>query len=260
MAMNRHMDELVSIQQCEQDYTTGSVLAIVQFPAGAGRDCNGFAFKSEYRIRVDYKKLMATGSAKLQVLFDPRKQARFRRRFNLQQLPEGIDYVIDLTPPAEGAELADLTALLWLPRATKVWYLAGLYSPDEIIQKGPEPASINKRPLAHKPVGSVLTLGHDDRCSCILHRRDGPEPLWQVHSDGIPGIFEGDHDPEYRQIRDYCPVRHRVNIIRLLLAINGADILINSATRMWTLVHIAIDLEITSVIVRICQIPSLGVI
>ena len=76
------------------------------------------------------------------------------------------------------------------------------------------------------------------------------QAAWEVQ--GAHGIYNpGPQDepiPAWRDIPDYCPIRHRVAIIRLIRAINGADLLINSATRMWTLANMAIQLDLTNVV------------
>lgn len=74
--------------------------------------------------------------------------------------------------------------------------------------------------------------------------------LWQV-SPTVPGIVEEDalspvpkHIPDWRRVKDYCNIRHRAAIMRILRAINGEGLLINSATRMWTLAQTALYLEV----------------
>ena len=45
--------------------------------------------------------------------------------------------------------------------------------------------------------------------------------------------------PHYRKIPDYCPFRHCNSIIRLLMFIEGHNIILDSASRVWTLLGIA---------------------
>ena len=76
---------------------------------------------------------------------------------------------------------------------------------------------------------------------------------WEI-KDGLPGIveenpFPGSHIPPWRKVEDYCPIRHRVAIIRVLRAINGKGLLLNSAVRMWTVAQVAISLEVPQVVV-----------
>lgn len=248
-AMDRHMFEFGSIYQAELEFNTGSVLAVVHFPRDPGTDCSGFGFRPVYRMRLDYQRLVNTSSAKLLDMLAPENQQRIRRRLKLQELPEGVDYVLDLTPPSEGTELADLTASLWLPKGAKIWHLAAHYAPDPVVEFGSANSGYHKRPLTASTVAAGLALGHDDRCTCLGEYRGDQAQLWKANSEGVPGILSEVEVPAYRQIADYCGIRHRTNILRILRAINGADILINSATRMWTLVRVAVDLEVTSLIV-----------
>ncbi|KAK4193835.1 hypothetical protein QBC35DRAFT_422155 [Podospora australis] len=248
-AVDSHFLEISAIRQAHID-ATGSVLAVVTFPKDSGSSpaCDGKKWQDTY-IRMDYDKLRGLGSSKINDMFKPRAQQRFRRNLNMSSLPEGVEYVLDFTPPREGPELADLTAALWLPKMVKYWFLAGQYLPDRCLANGPES---DARPLADKAVGSIMTLGHDDACrkpNCLwVDVAD-----WRV-SEGVPGIVPDDgvnpnHIPAFRNVEDYCPIRHRVAIIRVLRAIKGHGLHLNSAVRMWTVAQVAIYLEVPNVVV-----------
>lgn len=45
--------------------------------------------------------------------------------------------------------------------------------------------------------------------------------------------------PHYRVIPDYCPVRHCNSIVRLLMLIEGHNVILDSASRVWTLLGIS---------------------
>ncbi|KAH7035599.1 uncharacterized protein B0I36DRAFT_318698 [Microdochium trichocladiopsis] len=51
-----------------------------------------------------------------------------------------------------------------------------------------------------------------------------------------------------RMVPEYCPVRHRANIIRLIRTILGADLVLNSAIRVYTIAGIAKQFDCASVI------------
>lgn len=161
-AIDSHLMEIVSIRHTPAGDNHNSVLAFVRFPEDArpGCACDGARWE-DVRIRMSYDKLMALGSTKIQEMFSPSAQRRFRRRLRLETLPPGIEYVVDFTPPSEGPELADLTAALWLPKVVKLWFLAGQYVPNPVLERKD---GIYRRPLADKAVGSIMTLGHDDVC------------------------------------------------------------------------------------------------
>ncbi|KAK0715808.1 hypothetical protein B0H67DRAFT_251026 [Lasiosphaeris hirsuta] len=251
-AADNHLTEIPGL--FETDNGSGNVLALIKFPGDfeRGQSCSGKRWEA-MSIRMSYDKLIALGSTKIAEMFDPKRQARTRRRNNFTTLPPGIEYVLDFTPPAEGAELADLTAALWLPRMVKIWFLAGQYLPDSIVESGPLPSIYDKRPLGDMAVGATMVLGHDDVCKSESCRVDLAE--WQVKT-GVPGIVDEDiyndgqtHIPAFRRIEDYCPIRHRVAIMRILRAIEGHDLLLNSAPRLWTVAQVAIHLEVPRVVV-----------
>ncbi|KAL2023063.1 hypothetical protein VTK56DRAFT_3973 [Thermocarpiscus australiensis] len=248
-ARDSHMRELASLKEPLSGDCQGSVLAIVRFADDdSARSCDGKRWR-DVRIRMSYERLMSLGSSKIRDMFSPRAQARFRRQPGLEPLPHGIEYVLDFTPPAEGPELADLTAALWLPKMVKLWFLAGHYVPDSVLARGSD--GLQRRPLAEKTVGAILTLGHDDVCkyhSCLTDMSQ-----WQIN-DKVPGIIDEctdfpSHIPAFRKVEDYCPIRHRVAIVRVLRAINGESPLLNSAVRMWTVAQVAICLEVPQVVV-----------
>ncbi|KAK3990122.1 hypothetical protein QBC44DRAFT_240099 [Cladorrhinum sp. PSN332] len=250
-SVDLHLMELSALRQTLVE-DRGNVLAVVTFPKNEHprpRGCDGQSWEEDLRIRMSYDKLICLGSSKITSMFRPRAQERFRRQLNLTKLPDGIEYVLDFTPPAEGPELADLTAMLWLPRLVKLWFLAGHYVPNEVLARG---LGIWYRPMADKAVGCVLTLGHDDVCKSDNCLHDLCE--WET-KENVPGIVNedpliyGTHISPFRKIEDYCPIRHRVAIMRVLRAINGHDLLLNSAVRMWTVAQVAISLEIPQVVV-----------
>ncbi|KAK3943843.1 hypothetical protein QBC46DRAFT_253231 [Diplogelasinospora grovesii] len=252
-AADSHIYEIQSIMDENCMNNSGNVLAIVTFPSGnvANRSCVLRPW-TDLQLRMNHEKLMSLGSSKIRDMFSPRCQERFRRRHNMQQnLPPGIDYILDFTPPTEGSELADLTAALWLPRMVKLWFLAGHYQPDDILKDGPGVSIFARRPLAEKAVGAILAMGHDDACKSLDCLTDLTS--WQVGD--VPGIVDEDpaqglnHIPEFRKVDDYCRIRHRVAIMRVLRAISGHSLLLNSAVRMWTVAQVAIYLEVPQVVV-----------
>lgn len=272
-SLDTHMAELAVVKNPPTRDFQAKVLAVVRFPSEdyTKTACDGQPW-SDVQLRMSYEKLMRLGSKKIQDMFTPRAQARFRRHLGFEQgLPRGIEYVLDFTPPSEGPELADLTAALWLPRVVKLWFLAGQYIPDPILADG---IGVQTRPLADKAIGGILTLGHDDVCKGLGCAYTAPgaflpsdgcpmltDPLgassyadWQALPLGeLPGIVENPagerHIPAWREVEDYCPIRHRAAIVRVLNAINGESLLLNSAVRMWTVAQVAISLDIPQVVV-----------
>ncbi|RYP71548.1 hypothetical protein DL770_008114 [Monosporascus sp. CRB-9-2] len=74
-----------------------------------------------------------------------------------------------------------------------------------------------------------------------------PTPPQKGETEGILDL--ADIAPSAsRDIAEYCPIRHRANLIRLLLAIQGEDLVLNSAPRVYTLVGIAKILDCVNVL------------
>ncbi|KAL1840704.1 hypothetical protein VTJ49DRAFT_199 [Mycothermus thermophilus] len=249
-AIKLHMNEIASLRI--PSHNDGNVLAVVTFPRDdlSARACDGEPWH-DIHLRMSSEKLLKLGSKVISDMLTSKAQARFRRRLGFKELPDGIEYILDFTPPEEGIELADLTTALWLPRVVKLWFLAGLFMPAEALSSVP---CLPHRPLADKAVGAVLALGHDDVCragTCLTLLGD-----WEPRPDRkVPGIVDDNpsegvhHIPSWRKVDDYCPIRHRVAIARVLRAINGDDLLLNSAVRMWTVAQVAISLEVPQVVV-----------
>lgn len=292
-AADNHIMEVISLSSGHGE-REGDVLAIITFPTDthSSHACDGREWVGEdWQLRMSSEKLKSLGSAKIDAMFEPGLQTRVRRRFGFSLLPPGISYILDFSPPREGAELAEQTVALWLPKMVKLWFLAGHYIPHVVVGVGASPKawasvyqgwpkdgtwieenSLHGRPLGDKTVGATLALGHDDACrsndckllpptcqaTLKLTTFPGLNDLeeWKVNHR-VPGIVDvfgafGSAEkcvPSWRQIDDYCPIRHRAAIVRVLRAINGHDLLLNSAPRMWTVAQVAIYLEIPQVVV-----------
>ncbi|KAJ4411721.1 hypothetical protein N0V85_003792 [Neurospora sp. IMI 360204] len=254
-AINHHFNELNLLMSRTTEDGEGNVLAVVTFPKNADAiACNGSRWQTLW-LRMSFPTLVGLSSSKINAMFDPRRQERMRRQLGMETLPPGIDYVLDFTPPTEGSELADLTAALWLPKMVKLWFLAGHYCPEEILESGHRTSIWDKRPLASRSVSAMLALGHDDACRSLLQFCSMDRSEWKPKD--VPGIVDVDPEaeehsnyfPTFRRIPDYCGIRHRVAIMRVLHAINGNGLLLNSAARMWTVAQVAIHLEIPQVVV-----------
>ncbi|KAL7899439.1 hypothetical protein HDV63DRAFT_373251 [Trichoderma sp. SZMC 28014] len=275
--------ELCRLRSVGAELDKGDTLVFIDYPEIGRRhseqtDCYGIKYSSQ-RFRVHSEKLLATGSAKFAEMLNPTYQFRVQRRKKLtKSLPEGVKYVLDLTPPSEGDDLVfQMTQLSLTPGIIKWWAANDL----------------------HK-VTSWLVTGHDDICSCGQR----PIPRWgvpkeegkektqtqNVSEEPIPNDDSNNHNhnthnpnkdkdkentssekvtpptshdliskkmhginrpyetPKYRDIPDYCPTRHRNNIIRLLMMIEGHDVMLDSANRVWTLVGLAKIFDCPSVV------------
>jgi hypothetical protein len=268
----------------------GDTLVFIDYPDcprdyKSQADCYGMNYRSQ-QFRVSSAKLLATESSKFAEMLGPTYQFRIKRRRRMvNSMPEGVKFLLDLTPPSEGDELVfQMTELSLTPGLTKWWTSYSIHSTD-----------------------ATLVAGHDDVCSCavpthahlphpdIPYQLDMPpssasEPVASASSEpsdpetnGEQAELDGAQDPPpyttgrvikhgarinaemllilkarkqstvyeippYRQVPDYCPIRHRNCIIRLLLLIHGHHVMLDSATRVWTLVGVAKILDCSMVI------------
>lgn len=101
----------------------GDTLVYISYP-GDGKcfDSTGFEISAgPHRVRSG--RLLATGSKVFAELLGPTNQYRtIRRKKLLGNLPYGIKYVLDLTPPDEGDEAVELTSELSCSLGVRLWY------------------------------------------------------------------------------------------------------------------------------------------
>ncbi|KAF4973717.1 hypothetical protein FZEAL_9244 [Fusarium zealandicum] len=257
--------ELYRLHAVSFELNQGDTLVFVDFPisqnAGLSKaDCNGITYKSQ-QLRVHSSNLLDTGSSKFAEMLGPTNQFRtLRRRKLVNKLPEGVKYVLDLTPPSEGDELVfQMTELSLTPGIMK-WWSSSLRS----------------------QVDSWLVCGHDDICMCDRLKpelakdhesqqsapsaspsQDAPAHSEEKEESKFPKLplrsetalrmkarseNEVYETPPYRRILDYCPVRHRNGIIRLLMLLEGKGVILDSATRIWTLVKLSTIFDCESVL------------
>ncbi|KFA51652.1 hypothetical protein S40293_02796 [Stachybotrys chartarum IBT 40293] len=250
----------------------GDTLIIIDYGSdpknSQGRtDCFGMSYRSQ-QFRVHSANLRATGSSKFLDMLKPSYQFRvLRRRKLVNKLPQGVDYVLDLTPPSEGDELVfQMTELSLTPGIIKWWSASMLHQFQPALTSGhddicicridpssadlPKPPDIVPQTPAPEPAPEAIDANKETNVTNNETKEAGqndsfkpqfPIPptaasLLRSKEAGINQVYE---TPKYREIPDYCPVRHRNNIIRLLMLIEGTNIALNSASRVWTLVALA---------------------
>ncbi|KAI0845150.1 hypothetical protein F5Y00DRAFT_273305 [Daldinia vernicosa] len=228
---SREKTDLTRLLHVHVECDDGDTLVVVNFPSGYP-SCSREEWTPK-RFFVHSEKLLATGSKVFANLLSPKKQARFQKGLELAGETISQRFVIDLTPSAEGDDLAAQLIELSLPPSVTDWWTS-------------------KERLGISP---YLVSGHDDHCPyhdevplhCVkktsyIEQKLGPR-------ERLPTIDLLDIETvKSRTIDDYCPIRHRVNIVRLLLAIEGYDLVLNSAPRVYTLTSIASILDCTRVI------------
>ncbi|KAK8010393.1 hypothetical protein PG990_009358 [Apiospora arundinis] len=229
--------------QAQAQAARGDTLVQVLFPSSGCVRCDGTTW-THVQFRMSADVILDTGSAVFRdklVKVTPEMRARRKQDPANPMLPEDVEYILDLTPPEVDDELAALVGTLSVPDSVRSWWQSGL--------------RLN--------IKRSLVCGHDDVCP---NHRKVPEDC-----ERLPGVATTTTQHFYqeqlpvldlddlvgpvitRQIPDYCPIRHRANIIFLLEAIicgNSAPVLdmLDSATRVYTLVKLAKDLDCIRVI------------
>ena len=105
----------------------GDTLVIIKYPNNQpAYDAYGFQLKDLHRVHSE--KLLATNSKVFKEKIESTwLQHRAAKRAGvLNNLPEGIRFVIDLTPPEEGEEALQLTAELCCSEGIREWHTAQL--------------------------------------------------------------------------------------------------------------------------------------
>ncbi|GAP86874.2 hypothetical protein SAMD00023353_2400140 [Rosellinia necatrix] len=199
--------------------TSGDTLVRVAFPAGHFVDCGGYKWATK-EFLMNSRQLLATGSSVFEKLLSPEAQEHAKRHFSYSSgTHPGTEYVLDLTPPIVEDESASLVAKLSLRSSVRNWWRAYL-----VLR-----------------VSKYLVSGHDDVCPQHVEVL-----LSDFEADG--GVDRKGNDvvdigelgsPISREIEDYCPIRHRAALLRLLMAISYGDLILNSAPRTATMAVIA---------------------
>jgi len=229
----REAADVAALDSLETTYATGDTLVLVDFPEAKQPyiKCNGRHWRAT-SFRVPSAALLGTGSTYFAKLYSPRAQARVRKHVDLAKFGEGIEYVLDLTPSLEGDDAAAQLIELSIPEGVRNWWLS----------------------MTRLGVSRFLVSGHDDHCPShidvpieyesteVLNKRDENLPR-----DNLDHIVMS----QLRMVPDYCPVRHRANIIRLIRTILGEDLVLNSAIRVYTICGIAKQFDCASVIVSL---------
>lgn len=248
----RNMD-LYMLHQIHFELVTGDTLVFVDLPNSVKdsrkqADCDNIAYRSQ-SFRVSSETLLATGSAKFKELLGPSYQFRVQRRRKLvNKLPEGVKFVLDLTPPSEGDDLVfQMTELSLTPGITNWWISDKFHTIDPAHVSGHDDACTCKRQSPSLSAGEILDPGLAN-AGTLATKPHLPPTASIVDRFREEGNNELYLTPQFRKIPDYCAVRHRNAIVRLLIVIEGRDICLDSASRVWTLIGVAKILDCIDVI------------
>ncbi|KAI3333049.1 hypothetical protein F4824DRAFT_473811 [Ustulina deusta] len=223
-AYNREEEDYKRLQYLSVANTSGDTLVIVKFPDGDFVHCNGRKWNTK-EFLMESEQLLATGSSVFAKQLSPKAQAQTRR--HLSDRYKQHRYVLDLTPQIEGDESASEVAQLSLSDGVIDWWKSHFIS----------------------NVSKYLVSGHDDNCpyhfADLLSEDKTLEKVRQMEDPIDIGQLEC---PSLRKILDYCPIRHRAAILRLLVAIRHGDLVLNSAARVATMAVVAKQFDCVNVV------------
>jgi hypothetical protein len=199
----------------------GDTLVVISYPNDQEL-YNPAGFKlSSKNHRVHSEKILATGSGVFQKLLSDRAQQRALKRAGYNSsnpLPTGIKYVLDLTPPDEGDDAVELISNLSCSHGIRRWAKIG----------------------TSFGVDKKLVTGRDE----FVRPRHYPI---EEHNLSLSPNEDGSVNED--EILEYCPVRHRAGIERLLRLIEGRDPRLDSAPKILTLAVLGKYFDCTRVVV-----------
>ncbi|KAJ8129347.1 hypothetical protein O1611_g4287 [Lasiodiplodia mahajangana] len=224
----REQDDVYYLGNLNVTTTSGDTLVIMEFLAGDSVNCHNRQWET-IEFLMDSQQLLATGSSVFAEKLSPEAQAQARRRLDRDGKSHvNTRYVLNLTPPEEGDVLASQVVQMSLSDGVRNWWQSHY--------------------ILH--ISEYLVSGHDDLCpqhiEAILTEHK-IEERYNGRDDDTMSIG-GLECPPFRQIADYCPVRHRAAILRLLMAIPHGELVLNSAPRVATIAVVAKILDCTKIV------------
>ncbi|EKD17467.1 hypothetical protein MBM_04328 [Drepanopeziza brunnea f. sp. 'multigermtubi' MB_m1] len=251
--------DLLAVEYAKSLLNEGDTLVFVRFPNNVpAYDSTGSAVSEKHRVHSE--KLKAASPEFKRLLEDDWQQHRFKRRNKLVgQLPAGITYILDLTPPDEGDEALNLTANLSCSLGIRSWYrteftegeaahglVGGLdettVHPGQAWDEEPDSVSDDDTPwTASVSSQQGLRMRFEDDSDYSLEATlEESRKMYNELRDGQRGNKKTAENAEREKVvLDYCPIRHRTGIRRLLQVIEGKDPRLDSAPKVWTLAVLA---------------------
>ncbi|KAJ5783249.1 hypothetical protein N7457_005023 [Penicillium paradoxum] len=196
--------------------------------------------------RIHSETLLATGSAYFKRLFTPRVQTRVRKRRGLAgNLPGGIQYVLDLTPPMLDEDAIIFLTELSCPMGIRTWAskrsvwhlpLSCVGGQDEL-----EPTEqLIQNPTSHESE----TDTYIDPADNSSEEEDEALPPMQ---DAVPPDAPPPMGRQERLPVEYSASRHREGIEHILHVLEGLHISIDTPCKLWTFFALAKIFDVATV-------------
>ncbi|MCJ1436512.1 hypothetical protein MMC27_005891 [Xylographa pallens] len=264
------MQQTRAVNLVRLDMPDGDTLVFIDAPAQQP-DQDEFTYtqiQARYHnpFRMRSSTLKSLCSPFFDFLLSPTAQFRvLRRRKLVNNLPFGIKYVLDLTPPSEGDDAVRLTENLSCKIGVRQW---GLSCDRWMISEGlvggqDELSRLKVQSKQTKPTTKIQWIQGKGTVTETVFVNDtanlpGNAPKTPVQKSFVSTIGSSpvkESSPDYglhdqtggitrdgrtsKLPADYIPIRHRFAIERVLNGVEGRDPNIDSAVKLWTTFAVA---------------------
>lgn len=198
--------------------------------------------------RVHSQNLLSTGSPYFQKLFQPECQSHtIKRRGLAGRFPEHVKYVIDLTPPTEEDEAVIFIMKLSCPPGVRSWAfqknrwslpVACVGGRDELEPKAPRKDAKEKK---HK--GKTTEDGDGEKHG---QNRSDFKSFTKELEKSCHGREKGKSTKKPRLPLEYSATHHRAALERVLHALEGHEVTLDTPAKVWTFFAIADIFQVAS--------------
>ncbi|KAJ9255148.1 hypothetical protein DTO027B5_6909 [Paecilomyces variotii] len=192
----------------------------------------GASMSPSIPLRVRSESLLRTGSSFFKDRFEPRRQARVLKSRGLtEDLPEGIHYVLDLTPALEDDDAVIYLTELSCPEGIRTWgrNQKRFNLPIDCVG-GQE--DLGKHPTQRSSAYQISRVNQAPTFTSASGRGSAPAVSCNRETGAQDGIAVQEAD--LRLPLDYSPIRHRSCIERIFHALEGLNPKLDTAPKMWT--------------------------
>ena len=189
-------------------------------------------------FRLKKETLMKLHSPIIDNTFGPTAQFRLlRRRKLVDKLPEGIKYIVDLTPPSEGEDAVWLISSLSCSEGVRHWHFSQKIwaVPPHLV--GGEEEYTSRRSTQSERRRTNFASPRSDPIQIPTKESKVANPSNSGSQTPSPPAKRGIQRPS--RCPEYSPIRHRAAIERLLATVAGADPKLDSAPKLWTTFAVA---------------------
>lgn len=193
--------------------------------------------------RIHSEKLLATGSAYFKRLFNPQMQTRVRKRRGLAgKLPDGIRYVLDLTPPTLEEDAVIFLTELSCPMSIRTWASKQhMWSLPRSCVGGQLDLEFFEQ-LTQSPTASLeprADIDVDHLQNDLIEAAVDPQDQFPPSQ---PETVEQTSLPV-----EYSASRHREGIEHILHVLEGLNPRIDTPCKMWTFFALAKIFDVATV-------------